>query len=49
MGQWLGTHTGQGMAVHTVNHMLRKQRQVDFYEFHANLIYIVSSKTAKVT
>lgn len=29
--------------------VLRKQRQVDFDEFEANLVYIVSSRPAKVT
>jgi hypothetical protein len=28
---------------------LRMQRQVDFYEFKARLVYIVSSKPAKAT
>jgi hypothetical protein len=28
---------------------LKKQRQVDLYEFKASLVYIVSSRTARAT
>lgn len=38
---------GQAWLVHTFNP--RWQRQVDFHEFKANLVYIVSSKPTKGT
>jgi hypothetical protein len=37
------------VVVHAFNPALGRQRQADFYQFEANLIYKVSSKTAKGT
>jgi hypothetical protein len=37
------------VVVHTLNSSTKKQRQIDLCEFEANLVYRVSSRTARVT
>ena len=45
------TKTKRVVMVHTFNpqHLVGRQRQVDLWEFQANLVYRVSSATAKAT
>lgn len=38
-----------GMVAHAFNSVLRRQRQVEFCEYEASLVYITSFRAAKTT
>lgn len=40
---------GPGVIAHTYNPSIREEMQVEFYQFKAILVYIVSSRTARTT